>query len=368
MPNMFEKYAINKDNKDGSAPAWAFDKDITDYWSGGDSYNRGTYVASDAVNAANAALQAQMANKPGAYQSQWQQQITDTINKITNRDKFSYDVNGDALYQQYKDKYIQQGKMASADVMGQAAAMTGGYGNSYAATVGNQAYQAHLNNLNDVIPELYQMAYNRYQDEGQDLYNQYSLFADRDNTEYGRHRDTVSDWQNDRNFLANRYDSERNFDYGMFSDAENANQTQFNADRSFAYGQFADDKNFAYTEHRNSIADQQWQANFDEAKLQYDDSVARAAASSGGSGGGGNDGLTPSEWNAINENASIYAESGKGSLSNYLNGLVNRGWLDGDEASDIFEQYFPVDYNPKETGFPQTGGGYRVGTQIYLKE
>jgi hypothetical protein len=249
---------------------WTFDKPFhsTDeeagYWNGGDTYIRGSYVESPEVTAAKNALNAQMAQKPNAYQSQWQQQLSDAINKITNREKFSYDVNSDALYQQYKDKYIQQGKMASADVMGQAAAMTGGYGNSYAATVGNQAYQAHLNNLNDVIPELYQMAYDRYKQEGQDLYNQYSLFADRDNTDYGRYRDTVGDWQTDRNFLANRFDTERNFDYGVFSDAEKAAQSQWNADYANAWDRYTYDSNLAYTDYRNSIADAQWQAELDK--------------------------------------------------------------------------------------------------------
>ena len=328
-----------------------------DYWVNedgtykGDSYTRGTYTPEQGgtVDLAYQALQAQMAQKPAGYQSQWQTQLNDTINKITNRDKFSYDVNGDALYQQYKDKYIQQGKLAMQDTMGQAAAMTGGYGNSYAATAGNQAYQAHLNNLNDVVPELYQMAYNRYQDEGQELYNQYSLFADRDNTDYGRYRDTVSDWQTDRSFLANHYYNERDFDYGKFSDEETANQAQWNADRTFAYGQYSDDLTLDY----------------EESKRLHDEKLAAdAAANSNDNTGNSNKGLTPSEWNAIHENAAIYAESGKSSLANYVNGLVNRGWLDPDEAADILEQYFPTGYLP--TNPKKSEKEYRVGNQTYM--
>ena len=248
-----------------SEEKWEFDKTFDDYWSGGDSYSRGSYTPSQTVTNAQNALSALVAQKPSAYVSNWQTQLSDTINKIQNRDKFSYDVNGDALYQQYKDKYIQQGKMASADVMGQAATMTGGYGNSYAATVGNQAYQAHLNNLNDVIPELYQMAYDRYNQETQDLYNQYSLFADRDNTEYGRYRDTVSDWQTDRNYLAGRYDSERNFDYGVWNDTETAKQAQWNTNYSNAWDNYTYDSNLAYQAERDKIADEQWQAEYDLA-------------------------------------------------------------------------------------------------------
>lgn len=244
---------------------WEFDKTFDDYWSGGDSYVRGSYSASQSVIDAQNALNQLLAQKPNAYQSAWQDQISDTISKITNRDKFSYDVNGDALYQQYKDKYIQQGKLAMADTMGQAAALTGGYGNSYAAAVGNQAYQAQLNNLNDIVPELYQMAYDRYNQETQDLYNQYSLYADRENTDYGRYRDTVSDWQSDRNYLSNRYDSERNFDYGVYSDQESAAQAQWNSDRAAAYDQYINDYTNAYEAYRDSVADSQWQAEYDLA-------------------------------------------------------------------------------------------------------
>ena len=176
------------------------------------------YVMGEDAQAAKDALDAHNANKPGAYQSQWQGQLDSLMNSIMNRDKFSYNFNEDALYQQYKDKYIQQGKMAMADTMGQAAAMTGGYGNSYAASVGNQAYQAQLQNLNDIVPELYQMAREQYIQEGQDLYNQYGLVMDRENTDYGRYRDTVSDWLTDRGYLTDRYNTESDRDYSRYID------------------------------------------------------------------------------------------------------------------------------------------------------
>ena len=183
------------------------------------------YMESDAVKGASDALNAHLANKPGEYQSQWQSQLDGLMNQIMNREKFTYDLNGDALYQQYKDKYIQQGKLAMADTMGQAAAMTGGYGSSYAQSVGQQAYQGQLDNLNDVVPELYQMALDRYNQEGQNLYNQYGLVMDRENTDYGRYRDTVSDWNTDRGYLTDRYDTERGFDYSKYIDDRNLDYT-----------------------------------------------------------------------------------------------------------------------------------------------
>lgn len=217
------------------------------------------YQEGSAVTAAKKALEEQLKAKPQAYKSQWQTQLDDVMNKIMNREKFSYDFNGDALYQQYKDKFVQQGKMASADVMGQAAAMTGGYGNSYAATVGNQAYQASLQNLNDIVPELYQMALDQYNQQGQDLYNQYGIISDRENADYGKYRDTVGDWQTDRNYLASMYDSERNFDYGKHSD-----------EVSLAYNKFIDDRNYDYQVDRDSIEDDHWDKQFKQEQDKID--------------------------------------------------------------------------------------------------
>ena len=60
-----------------------------------------------------------------------------------NRKEFSYDLNGDMLYQQMKDQYQVLGKTAMQDTMGEAAALTGGYGNTYAQSVGQQTYDEY---------------------------------------------------------------------------------------------------------------------------------------------------------------------------------------------------------------------------------
>lgn len=188
------------------------------------------YQQSDAVTKAQEMLQNQIANKPGQYTSQWQSQLNDVMGKILNREKFSYDLNGDALYKQYKDQYTNQGKMAMMDTMGQASAMTGGYGNSYAQNVGQQAYQGYLQQLNDKIPELYNLALSKYQMEGDDLSRQYSMLGDRESTDYGRYRDTVSDYNTELSRLQSAYDTERSFDYGQFADDRNY-QYQVNSDK-----------------------------------------------------------------------------------------------------------------------------------------
>lgn len=123
------------------------------------------------------------------YQSQYKDQIQGLYNKIANRKDFTYDVNADAMYQQLKDQYVQGGRMAMMDTMGQAQAMTGGYGNSYAQGVGQQAYQGYLQGLNDQVPNLYQMALNRYIQQGDQMLDQYSMLTAQDAQDYARWQD-----------------------------------------------------------------------------------------------------------------------------------------------------------------------------------
>lgn len=209
------------------------DRELTldDVFTSVGTYDREEYEPSYATQYYKDMIEAVKKQKP-TYTSQWQTQIKDILGQINNREKFSYDLNGDALYQQYKDKYTQQGKLAMQDTMGQAAALTGGYGNSYAAAVGNQAYQGQLNNLNDIVPELYQMAYDMYNQDTQNLYKQYSLYTDQENSDYAKYTDKLNAWRNELDYYTDRYNAERDYDYGMYSDEENAKQTQFNADRN----------------------------------------------------------------------------------------------------------------------------------------
>ena len=175
------------------------------------------YTPSGSVQAAQAYLEQVKASKPGAYQSRWDDELTSLYDQIRNRKKFSYDMGTDPLYQQYREQYQRLGRLAMQDTMGQAAALTGGYGSTYGEQVGQQAYNAYLQNLNDIVPQLQQQAYQRYQDEGTDLYNQYSLVKGREDTDYGRYRDTVSDYYSDLSDARSAYNSERSLDQSQWA-------------------------------------------------------------------------------------------------------------------------------------------------------
>lgn len=98
---------------------------------------------------------------------------------ITGRPAFSYDPASDPVYNSYAQSYQRRGRLAMRDTMGQAAALTGGYGSSYAQSVGQQQYDSYLQSLGEALPELYGMAWQRYNAEGDALKTAWELASER---------------------------------------------------------------------------------------------------------------------------------------------------------------------------------------------
>lgn len=219
---------------------------------GGSGYSVYDPYSDDRYMEALNALKAAQSNLP-IYANSYEDEIRDVYNKIVNREDFTYDVNADALYNQYKDQYVSLGKLAMQDTMGQAAAMTGGYGNSYAASVGNQAYQSYISQLNQIVPELYGMAYDRYRDEGQDLLNQYSMLGDMRDTEYNQYLNELNQYWNNVNYYKQLLDDAYNQGYTANRDA---------------YNMYIDERNFAYQQQQDALAQQNYLNEFEYKKLQ----------------------------------------------------------------------------------------------------
>lgn len=227
------------------------------------------YTPGSQVNAYLSKVQDYEGDEPDGFESRYSTQIDSILNSILNREAFSYDMNEDMLYQQYKDAYMRQGQQAMRDTMGNASAMTGGYGSTYAQTVGSQAYDQYLAGLNDKVPELYDLAYQKYLNEGNEMYNQLGVLQDLDTTDYARYRDTVSDYYTNRDYYNNRYNQEYGYDYGQYQD-ELAQENW--------------EEQFEYQKEQDALAQENWQAQFDYQKEQ--DALAMALAQQKAASGG----------------------------------------------------------------------------------
>jgi hypothetical protein len=288
--------------------------------------------------------------KPSAFTSQYDADIKNIYDKIMGRGQFQYDVNKDALYNQYKEQYTNLGRQAMEDTMGQAAALTGGYGSSYGQTAGQQVYNKYMTELNNMIPQLYQQAYDIYNQQGQDLYNKYSLADSARQNEYGMYRDKVSDYYQDYSNAYNMYANERNADQQAY---ENAFDKQYNLDK-LAYQQQRDQiadsqwrEQFDYEKQRDQVGDAQWQSQFDYQKQrdlvsdsqwqkEYDMSMNKFQQSLKADTSKGYSGLSSGDYSAIER---IAAEGTEDQLDTYITQMYESGKISEDTAINLYEAF-----------------------------
>lgn len=173
---------------------------------------------------------------PG-FSSRYDPQIQALYQAILNRQPFSYDAASDPLYGQYKQSYTRGGQRAMQDTLGQMALRTGGLASSYAESAAQQTYDNYMAALADKIPELQQLAYQRYQDELSGKRADLSMLLGLDDVDY------------------NRWSGDRSFDYNAYRDGV--------ADDQWA-------KSFDYQQQRDAASDSQWQQQWDYSRGQDD--------------------------------------------------------------------------------------------------
>lgn len=216
------------------------------------------YTEGESVRSARKKKEEALSAQPGPYASQWAQRQEQALGKLLDRQAFSYDLNTDALYNQYKDSYIRQGRLAMEDAMGTAAAQTGGYGSSYAQTAGQQAYQGYLRDLNSMTPEFYKLALDSYLREGEALQREYDLAAQQESRDYSRYQDSLSQWLKDRDYYSDEYRRERDADYARYTDQRDDAYRREQDEKEAKYRKETDDRDYNYQRLRDLEKDRQW--------------------------------------------------------------------------------------------------------------
>ena len=176
------------------------------------------YRPSESVTAAGNALKELQENRPGDYESKYQDRIDAALDDLSGKKDFSYNYVNDPLYHQYAQVYTQNAHNASADAAAQAAALTGGYGSSYAASVAQQAYQQQIGALNLAIPTLYQLALDTYDSSGDALVTRLDQLSAQEQNAQGLYNQKLSDYYTQLEQLGSAYNSAYQRDYGRYQD------------------------------------------------------------------------------------------------------------------------------------------------------
>lgn len=246
------------------------------------------FVVPEAVKEADAYLADQL-QKIQSGKTSYSDQVKEMVDKIMNREKFSYDVDTDPLFQQALASAMNSGKQAMQDTIGQASALTGGYGSSYATTAGNQAYNAFIEDAYDNLPQYYQMALEAYQMEGEEIYRQFGMVSELDDKEFNRnvtaydatsqyrnrvydeaynmHRDSVNDAFAMANLQLNEHGQRVSDAYNYYSATSDYSDKLYERE----YTEWADSINMVWKEIEALNTEAWGNKNFDENVRQYED-------------------------------------------------------------------------------------------------
>jgi hypothetical protein len=99
---------------------------------------------------------------------------------------------------------MRNGKKAMQDTIGEATALTGGYANSYAETVGYEAYDEYLDELNEIALDLRDRAYATYEDEGDKLISDVTLLRSLDGDDYEKYLGVLEQYYKEGDYLLDK--------------------------------------------------------------------------------------------------------------------------------------------------------------------
>lgn len=249
--------------------------------------NRPIYQKSESVLSGEKNLENWEQNKPELYNSKYSQEIESVLNSILNREKFSYNINADPLYNQYREQYVNNGKKTMLDTIANATALTGGYANSYALSAGNQSYNNYLNNLNEIALDLYDRAYSVYQDEGKINLEKLGVLTELDQSDYEKYSDALDDYYKNGEYLLKRVSEMSESEYERFLDELDS----FENDRDYSYQkyldeieqqQFYDELNFSKDKFNRELEFKKAEAERDQKNKDrsYNLSVSKSKSSS----------------------------------------------------------------------------------------
>ena len=249
--------------------------------------NRPIYQKSESVLSGEKNLENWEQNKPESYNSKYSQEIESVLNSILNREKFSYNINADPLYNQYREQYVNNGKKTMLDTIANATALTGGYANSYALSAGNQSYNNYLNNLNEIALDLYDRAYSVYQDEGKINLEKLGVLTELDQSDYEKYSDALDDYYKNGEYLLKRVSEMSESEYERFLDELDS----FENDRDYSYQkyldeieqqQFYDELNFSKDKFNRELEFKKAEAERDQKNKDrsYNLSVSKSKSSS----------------------------------------------------------------------------------------
>lgn len=192
------------------------------------------------------------ANRPADYVSQ----NKEAMDALTGQIGSGYD--GSELakaYQQYRDQTADTAAAAADNTRANAAALSGGYGNSWADSLAAQGQGAATANVDAALTALRSRALSEYRNRQSGLVEALSGMGNTEALDRSAYGSNLSNWYNRQNFLSNQSAQARNENDNYWNNLWNGIRTVGNVAKS-AY-----DGYMGYTQ-------QQWENEFAEKQFE----------------------------------------------------------------------------------------------------
>ena len=162
------------------------------------------------------------------YDNQYAEQQQALLDAILNREDFSWSKETDPQWSSYKKSYLREGDRATANALAQASAASGGRASTAAVTAASQAGDYYATQLNDIIPTLYQQAYDRYLNEYSMMLQDLGAVNTQEQLDYAKYLDQLGQYNTDRNFAYDNYLNNFNILQGQLSSLQGQDAVDYN--------------------------------------------------------------------------------------------------------------------------------------------
>jgi hypothetical protein len=161
------------------------------------------------------------------YDNQYAEQQQALLDAILNREDFSWSKETDPQWSSYKKSYLREGDRATANALAQASAASGGRASTAAITAATQAGDYYATQLNDIIPTLYQQAYDRYLNEYSMMLQDLGAVNTQEQLDYAKYLDQLTQYNTDRNFAYDTYLGDFNVLQGKLSSLQGQDDVDY---------------------------------------------------------------------------------------------------------------------------------------------
>lgn len=162
----------------------------------------------------------------GRFENPYQGEIHSLVDKISSREDFTYDPDTDPIYQNYRETYLREGNRARENTLGDYAAMTGGMPSTAATAAAEQAQNYYNAQMADVIPALYQQAFDMYMSNAAQNINDLGAIR-------GAAADALSQWSANLGLVQNQFGALQSASDTAYNRGSNKWQSDFQVESDF---------------------------------------------------------------------------------------------------------------------------------------